>query len=357
MNPAQVLLVGPLPPPVYGAALVTGWMRSSLEEAGARVVAVDTGSDRAGVGYHWERATRHLAISVRVLRSRRRLASVYLTGAGGLGLIYQALVALAARLAGVRTVFHHHSFLPLYERRWTMRLVVAAGGEQLEHVVLCERMGDLLVQRYPKARQVLVCSNAALMPDEAPEVDGAARPRMVLGHLSNLSVEKGLPVALEATRAAVAAGHDVELLLGGPVADDDAQRMIDQATRDLPGVIDHIGEVAREDIDDYYARVDLFLVSSPNEAEPLIVLESTRSGVPTVAYSIGCLSAMLPDDTWLVDAGDDYPARVAEIVATLGDADARATARRRTETHYRTRRQAASQAHAQLVERLMGRPA
>jgi glycosyltransferase involved in cell wall biosynthesis len=354
--PPLVMVVGPLPPPVHGAALVTDWVRRRLQDAGAQVLAVDTGPERTGaLAYHSQRVIQHLKAAARLWRRRRDLSSVYLGGAGGLGLYYQALVVLAARLAGVRTVFHHHNFAYLDRRHSTMRWLVAAGGRDLEHVALCPRMADLLQQWYPKAQQVVTCSNAGLM-EASPEGRPSPAPgRIVLGHLSNLSVEKGLLTVLDTARTVVAAGHDVQLLLGGPAATDEAQRLIEQAQRDLPGVVEHVGKLSREEIDGFHARVDLFLFPSTyvNEAEPLVVLEAARVGVPTIAYAVGCLGALVPDPAALVEPGGDYAGRVAEVVAAMSDDGVRAGARERTAAHFESRRSEAVLAHRQLVDGLL----
>lgn len=355
----RVMVVGPLPPPVHGAALVTDWVRQGLAEAGAEIRAVDTGGSEHGgaLTHHRERTTRHLGAIAQLARHRRDLSSLYVGGAGGMGLWYQALVVLAARLAGVRTVFHHHSFAYLNERRWTMRCLVAAGGRDLEHVVLCPRMGELLRQRYPAARRVVTCSNTGLLPAVAPEEPRPARDQVVLGHLSNLSVEKGLLTVLDTARAVVAAGHDVRLLLGGPAANDEAQRLIDQAQRDLPGVVEHLGKLSREEVEGFHAGIDLFLFPSTyvHEAEPLVVLEAARAGAPTIAFAVGCLGAMVPDPDWLVAPGGDYPATVQDVVGTLTDPAVRSNLRRRTTDLYESRRAEAIEAHAQLVGRLTDR--
>ena len=352
----QVMVVGPMPPPVHGAALVTDWVRRSLEDSGTDVRAVDTGGSEHGgaLAHHRERITRHLGAVAQVAQQRRKLSSLYLGGAGGMGLWYQALVVLAARLAGVRTVFHHHSFAYLNERRLTMRCLVAAGGRDLVHVVLCPRMGELLQHRYPTARRVLTCSNTGLLPAVAVEESRPARDQVVLGHLSNLSVEKGLLTVLDTARAVVAAGHDVRLLLGGPAADEQAQQQIDQAQRDLPGVVEHLGKLTREEVEEFHSRIDLFLFPSTyvHEAEPLVVLEAARAGAPTIAYAVGCLGAMVPDPGWLVALGGDYAARVQDVVGALADPAVRSDLRHRTTVHYENRRAEATEAHAQLVGRL-----
>ncbi|MCW2841110.1 MAG: glycosyl transferase, group 1 [Aeromicrobium sp.] len=108
----DVWVVGPLPPPVTGAARVTGLVRDAVESTGeAHVRCVDTGD--GGPGSASANLVRRLARMLgglgRLAVTRRRSGTVYIGGAGGEVLWYQAIVVLLARVAGLPTVFHHRS--------------------------------------------------------------------------------------------------------------------------------------------------------------------------------------------------------------------------------------------------------
>jgi len=148
-----VIVVGPLPPPMVGAARVTELLTGQLRRAGADVLAVDTSgtADRSRLRYHLSRAASHLR-ALRAVRSVHgapgRPATVYLAGAGGLGLWYQLAVVRAARRAGHRIVFHHHNYSCVRRPRLALRLLIRGGGRRLVHVVLSERMGRALTSTY-----------------------------------------------------------------------------------------------------------------------------------------------------------------------------------------------------------------
>jgi hypothetical protein len=57
----SVVVVGPLPPPIHGAARVTAHMVEQLQTAGARVVVVDTSgaADAGPLRYHMARIRSH----------------------------------------------------------------------------------------------------------------------------------------------------------------------------------------------------------------------------------------------------------------------------------------------------------
>jgi glycosyltransferase involved in cell wall biosynthesis len=348
---ATVWVFGPLPPPVHGAARVTDLVRRSLEaaDAGVRVVAVDS-NDAVSTR---RRLARMLGGLGRLALVRRRSGAVYVGGAGGEVLWYQAVVVLLARLKGLRTVFHHHSSWYLTRTRWPMRLVAAAGGRRLTHVVLCPGMGATLRERYPRAVDVLVCSNAGLLGEGEPDVARPSAPDgpLVLGHLSNLSIEKGLGRALDTLRRLRGHGVDARLVLAGPTADATAEAVLAEATRELGDALTVMGRLAPEDVDDFYRQVDVFVFPSlyEQEAEPLVVLDAARHGVPTIAHAVGCLPGMV-DPAHVVERDGDFADRAVALLTS-------ATPPRRSAAvteAFAARRAEALRAHAHLVRLLIG---
>lgn len=311
-----VRVLGPLPPPMHGASAVTQRMVDALRQNGsAEVVTVDIGDG----GSTSRRLRALLGGLLRFLPAlvRRRSDAVYLGGAGGELLWYQAVVVLLGRLAGHRIVFHHHNSSYLTRHLRAMALLVRWGGSRVHHVVLARDMGERLQARYPAATAVLVCSNASLMvPSEPAERDPvpAAGP-VVLGHLSNLTREKGVHVAIETLRVLIAAGVDARLVLAGPCVGDDVEALVSAAASELAGRLEVTGRLDAAQVEAFYRDIDVFVFPSTyaNEAEPLVVLDALRHGVPAVAHDVGCLADLLPPDH-VVPVGDDLPTAVLDLL-------------------------------------------
>lgn len=311
-----VRVYGPLPPPMHGAAAVTRRMVDVLlERPHADVVTFDIGDG--------ERLPRRLMTMLRgllrllVCTVRRRPDAVYLGGAGGELLWFQAIVVLVGRLAGHRTVFHHHNSSYLIAPMRSMALLVRCGGARLEHVVLSEVMGERLQARYPGARTVRVCSNAGLMgpaeqPARPPVGPGSA---VVLGHLSNLTLEKGVQTAIDSLRRLLDAGVDARLVLAGPCIGEEVEALVTDAVRELPGRLEWLGRLEGEQVAEFYRSIDVFVFPSTyaNEAEPLVVLDALRHALPAVAHDVGSLAGMLPADH-VVPIGADLPDHVVRLV-------------------------------------------
>lgn len=350
----RVLVTGPVPPPMTGASRVTEHMVDQLRARDCDVVVADTNS--IVVGSRWRGQVRRLSqMTLALLRIvGRRVDAVYVGGAGGELLWYQALVVLLARISGRLTVFHHHNYFYVRTSTRVMRAITRAGGARLVHVALCPGMGEGLARRYAHVRQVRVVSNAAyLEPALAPAVaaqGGRPGARVVIGHLSNLTVAKGCPTVLEAARRARAEGLDVVLLLGGPPGDEESERLVRQAQAELGAALDYWGPVS--DVDEFYRRIDLFLFPTryANEAEPLVVWEAARHGVPSLVHDTGCLGGMVAPDL-LVALDDDFVGPALDRIRRLATVATDGTAVR---AGFDERRTTARTALADLVGELAG---
>lgn len=168
-----------------------------------------------------------------------------------------------------------------------MRLITTLGGRRLTHVVLCEGMGARLQRRYRSVERVLVCSNAGL-----------------LGYASEAVRERG------------------------PV----------------------LGPIAPDEVDDFYQQIDVFVFPSlyAQEAEPLVVLDAGRHGVPTIAFAVGCLPGIVSPHHIVPTHADFAQAAMAILAGPDPVCPSPEIA-----AAFATRRDAALTAHEDLVRHLL----
>ncbi len=312
---ARLVVIGPIPPPVHGAAVVTGRLVDAVRERGAELRIIDT-NDRP--------LLRRLGILVVGLLSllrrpgRRRL---YIAGAGGEMLWFQVAAVAVARAVRMPTTFHHHNFAPLVQRSLPMRLVVRIGGSKLVHVVQGNAMASLLRDGFCADVKVMVCSNAAHMHEGRPV---GARPRtvedeVVLGLLSNLTVEKGALEAIEVLRRGLDRGMSLVLRLAGP-ADAVVRPAIETARADLGDRVEWVGPVPVEEVDDFYRGLDLFLFPSTYslETEGMVILEAARNGVPAVAFDVGCVAETVGSSGTVVSVDGSFVDAALDVAVRLG---------------------------------------
>src|SRR6188508_1325212 len=99
----MIFLIGPIPPPVHGASLVTAQVARILATSGVTHVAcsVSPRPGARGIVYHFSRIA---AVSRNILRlvchRSKDPTTVYLSLSGGWGLVYDLLTALVARARG-----------------------------------------------------------------------------------------------------------------------------------------------------------------------------------------------------------------------------------------------------------------
>lgn len=157
---------------------------------------------------------------------------------------------------------------------------------------------------------------------------------------------------------------DVEFLLIGPTDEDEdyfalCKRRIDEL--DLGETIVFTGKV---NIVDYLGRIDVLVLTSISEAQPLVLLEAGAARVPCVATDVGSCREIIegaPDEVPnLGIAGRVAPVMDAKaigeaIAELLGDADLRRrcgeTLRKRVETYFTS--ELSAQRYAALYEELM----
>lgn len=61
----------------------------------------------------------------------------------------------------------------------------------------------------------------------------------------------------------------------------------------LEDVVEFLG---RQNVREYYPKLDLLLLSSVSEGQPLVILEAMAAGVPIVATDVGACKEMVYDE-------------------------------------------------------------
>lgn len=321
-GPFDVLLVGPVPPPIDGRALATSWLVEALRGDGHAVTELGTHAGAA------TKARRCLLAAARILR-RGRPERVIVVASGGSGLAAESVPLLASRVRRVPTTLTHHSARYVRANSPLLRLAVAAGGSRLSHAVLDEAMGAELSARYGiKADRIVVVDNIGLQP--APQAPDPRGQRSGVVHLSNLTVEKGLGAVLE---VAERTGIPVRLV-GGASAK--ATAVLDDA-RDRGVPFEAVGPRYGEDkyAELASARCFLFPSSYQHEAQPLVLYEAVAAGCVPVAWRAGWIGEQLErlglgEYVFAVGDVDGVAAAVVQLIELDDNAFGALSARVRT---------------------------
>ena len=322
----KVIVLGLFPPPIDGQRIITQRM---FQEIAQTTTALRRGLDRfPRLGLLSKPIS---AVAAALLMAPARLAgfsAIYLAPHSGIGLVYSSFLAAASRLFGYTLYVHYHSYRNMRQRSALMALFVALCGPRAVHIVLAPPMQWGLRRFYKSARRIEVLSNSVFIPP-VERARTFHRRRIRVGHLSNLSLEKGIAYVLECLRRLRAASVEVEFVIAGPPTDAETERLIARAAAEFGDYLRYLGPLRQSEIQRFYDSIDVFLFPTiyEHEAEPLVVIDAVSVGVPVVATDHGCIGYLLQ-----ATGGRAYPAEefvdraVEQIAAWAADRDALARA-------------------------------
>jgi glycosyltransferase involved in cell wall biosynthesis len=223
--------------------------------------------------------------------------------------------AMAALGSGVRHVHAEDGFGPEERERQLPRRVLA------RRLVLRNRLvvvPSLVLRRITtevwKLRHVRYIPNGIDLGRFVPGATGNAVP--VVGTVAALRAEKNLARLLEAVAPLAA-----RLLVVG----DGPERAMLEARAAALGMAERV-EFAGHQADParFYARMDVFALSSDTEQMPMSVLEAMAAGLPVAATAVGDVAAMLaPENGAFIVPLGAAPLSGA-LAGLLGDAGLRA---------------------------------
>ena len=340
------MVVGMFPPPVNGQRIVTQRMLDQLGQV-ATVARYDIDRFRS-LGPFSKLVSAIVGCGVLLAARARGYSTLYFAPHSGTGLIYSWLIALTSRCCGYALVVHYHSYRNLGRHTRLMAGFLALCGPDALHVVLAPPMARDLGRLYRSVQQVTVLSNTTFTPPRPVERTFPAR-RLRVGHLSNLSREKGIGSVFDCMRALWARDIEVELWLAGPPEDAQTARMITAARAEFGDRINYLGRLSASGVQQFYDNIDVFLFPSAyeHEAEPLVVIDAVSAGVPVIATDRGCIGYLLGITGGRVLPAEDFVAQSVKQIATwardparLSDASIQTQARF-AELHERSRLQLA----------------
>jgi glycosyltransferase involved in cell wall biosynthesis len=169
---------------------------------------------------------------------------------------------------------------------------------------------------------------------------GARDDTVVVGAVGRLVAEKGYRELFDAMAALDPARY---LLVVAGAADPSKPDALGEHELDVARAHGVVLLGHRDDIDEVYAGLDVFVLASHREGMPRVAMEAAAMGLPVVATDVrGCRQVVEHGTTGLVVPMRD-PASLTRAIATLGD-DARrrrtmgGAARARAEAHFDERR-------------------
>lgn len=299
----SVTVIGPIPPPVHGQSIATERVLCALGRRCPDVRLADTSEGTADTA---RRRVTKLLRNAAALCATRGTDAVYISVNVGRGMWMSTVAAAIARMSGARLFLHHHSYAYVRERTLRMLALTRIAGPTAHHIVLSHMMADDLRRVMPEVRRILVLGNAALVDrallDLPLKRDGSVP---VLGHLSNLHLDKGMSEVIDLATASHRAGLPVRLVIAGPTTDPQTSDQLERAARELGAFFEYVGPVTGAAKHDFYRVITHFVFPSRyvHEAVPLVLYEAMAAGAVCMAIRRGSIAEQLAGSPGLLAHG------------------------------------------------------
>lgn len=224
-------------------------------------------------------------------------AVVYCSASGGFGILGELPIVWIARRHRAQVVLHHNSFRYLNQPFTPMRWLARVAGPTALHLVLSRNMEQVLRSRYSEVKQTLPVSNIAFISRSSPSTKEPQPVCRVIGHLSNLTPDKGVFEVIELAEWAEREKLDFEFRIAGPFEDESVKREFNARVGSLKN-IRYLGPLYGEAKQKFFEQLDAFVFPTHyrNEAEPLVLLEALSQGCPVISYDRGCISSIIDAD-------------------------------------------------------------
>jgi len=325
----RLTMIGPMPPPIHGQSVVMSHMVSELAPLFPRMRIADTrsGDARGIVGLF---AT--VGRAANSWLSLRGTDAAYIAVKAGNGMWLTTAAAGLARWTGARVFLHHHSYAYVRQRQRRMAALTRVAGPRAHHIVLSEGMARDLRRVMPGIRQLLVVGNAGLIDKALLELPLKAESTdLVLGHLSNLSADKGLGEVVDTAIGLHKAGVQARLIIGGPALDGEARDHLNRASNALGELFEYRGTLTGVDKHRFFDEITHFVFPSRyiHEAVPLVLYEALAAGAVCVTTRLGSIPQQLEGSPCLLASSADsfveelLPDLVATSVSTAASRECR----------------------------------
>jgi glycosyltransferase involved in cell wall biosynthesis len=115
-----------------------------------------------------------------------------------------------------------------------------------------------------------------------------------LGHMANLSIEKGLDIFVEICRKLLELDVNFSAIIAGPYASSNSKMLIEDICAST-NKVKYIGPVYGTDKEYFFSNIDIFIFPSKykNEAEPLVIYEAAQYGNLVIGSKQGSIEYMV----------------------------------------------------------------
>ncbi len=285
---------------------------------GIETISLELGAIEKTRGRAWNLAQR-VVPTTRLLHVTRRLRPDIILANSAFSFLASVFTAKLARVPIVW--WEHNTTLP--SNAILKRMI----GWANHIVVVSELIREQFIQLVPAAREkISVLYNGVEgerfydkreSKNEILREWGWNQDKRVVGTLSRLAPEKGVEYFIETAARIARVRDDVNFLI---VGDGVERARLEKQARELnlPSRVRFLG--FREDVENYLRAMDVVLLTSLEEAFPLVVLEAMASARPVVATDVGGVCEQIVNgETGILVPPRDVDAMTRAVLELLDD--------------------------------------
>jgi glycosyltransferase involved in cell wall biosynthesis len=324
----KIFFFAQFPPPVHGASSVNQYLYDELVSRGCfEVIRFSfVKQSKNTLMLFFNRILKSISavfVILKNLRSRRNTV-FYMPVSGGLGMVFEIVPWLLAGLLFNKRVMHHHSLKYCYKWSVWMYFIQTFRKKNIHNIFLCECHRTAFSKQYPiLAGNSSVISNEMVIGNNCQ--DGLGRPQrgtnagIVVGHLSNLSVEKGCITFFDLAER-LAGTPNIKFELAGPARSPEIEKRIEELLLKFPGSFNYRGPLYGSDKLSWYRQLDFFIFPSTylDETYPLVISEAISAEVIPLTTPVGCLPE-INHSAFILPTGSFNEQAEAIILRALAD--------------------------------------
>jgi glycosyltransferase involved in cell wall biosynthesis len=295
----RVLMLGPLPPPTGGMAIVVNNLQRSALAKLCKLTVMNTGKTTADNRRIVEGILAQLRLMIKLMSSIRRenLKFVHIHTCSGFTFWRDCIHMFIGRLLGCQIVWHIHGAYfdrfvgSLNPVRETILRICFENAASV--IVLSEEWKRKLQSVAPKARWCIVPNGV----DIPQHVNKAKSDRTHFLFLGDLSKRKGIYDLIEAIVKAQSRGFKGVIYVAGGETMPGERYEVEQVIQKF-GCQDRIlllGRISGEEKNRALKEADCLLLPSHAEGLPVAILEGMAYALPIIATKVGAIPEVITD--------------------------------------------------------------
>lgn len=296
-----MIFLADLPPPIHGMSNVNLDIYEVFCNQGHTIKLLNTAPSKKSKYFRsnwWPflKAMQSINSMAKVfyLLATKQHSCLYRPINGGKGQIYDVAYLAIAKIFNAEVFIHHHATSYITNEKILFKILLKISGRSVTHIVLGQSMANALNSRFfVPSKKIIILSNCYFFESYPPPKSSPAFDRtLVIGHLSNLCIDKGIDTFALLCRELSGSNFSFTAKIAGPFADEHAEMIVMDLCKDYPN-INYLGPLYGEDKKKFFKNLNIFVLPSKNEAEPLVLYEAAQHGAFLIGGTVGCMEDVI----------------------------------------------------------------